>query len=151
MRSSAGYVTDAFPGVEEFGLLAVLRRVARTGVPEEFPTAFYQDQRLASWRENHIYRLPSGEVVAVYEDVTERVLAEREAAHAKELMERAEEIGHAGGWEYDVATGRVTWTDEVYRIHGLGPDYDPNDAGRDIDFYSAARLVAGGRGVPQGR
>ena len=129
-------VTDAFPGVEEFGLLAVLRRVARTGEPEEFPTAFYQDQRLASWRENHIYRLPTGEVVAVYEDVTERVLAEREAAHAKELMERAEEIGHAGGWEYDVAAERVTWTDEVYRIHGLGPDYDPNDAGRDIDFYS---------------
>jgi PAS domain S-box-containing protein len=137
-------VTDAFPGVVEFGLLAVLRRVARTGEPEEFPTAFYQDQRLASWRENHIYRLPSGEVVAVYEDVTERVLAEREAAHAKELMERAEEIGHAGGWEYDVARGRVTWTDEVYRIHGLGPDYDPDDAGRDIDFYSAedSALVA---------
>jgi PAS domain S-box-containing protein len=129
-------VTDAFPGVEEFGLLAVLRRVARTGEPEEFPTAFYQDRRLASWRENHIYRLPTGEVVAVYEDVTERVRAEREAAHAKELMERAEEIGHAGGWEYDVAAERVTWTDEVYRIHGLGPDYDPNDAGRDIDFYS---------------
>jgi PAS domain S-box-containing protein len=137
-------LTDAFPGVEEFGLLEVLRRVARTGEPEEFPTAFYQDQRLASWRENHIYRLPSGEVVAVYEDVTERVLAEREAAHAKELMERAEEIGHAGGWEYDVAAERVTWTDEVYRIHGLGPDYDPNDAGRDIDFYSPedAALVA---------
>jgi PAS domain S-box-containing protein len=138
-------LTDVFPGVEDFGLLTVLRRVACTGEPEEFPTAFYQDQRLGSWRENHVYRLPSGEVVAVYEDATERVLAEREAVHAKELMERAEEIGHAGGWEYDVAADRVTWTDEVYRIHGVGPDFDPELLDRDVGFYApeSAPRVAG--------
>jgi PAS domain S-box-containing protein len=137
-------VTDAFPGVEEFGLLDVLRRVARTGMVEHYPTSLYQDERLASWRENHVYRLPSGEVVAVYEDVTERVLAEREAARAKELMERAEEIGHAGGWEYDVKSDHVTWTEEVYRIHAVSPDYDPNDVDRDVDFYApgSAPVVA---------
>jgi PAS domain S-box-containing protein len=137
-------VTDAFPGVEEFGLLDVLRRVARTGMPEHYPTSLYRDQRLASWRENHVYRLPSGEVVAVYEDVTERVRAEQEATRAKELMERAEEIGHAGAWEYDVKRDHVTWTSEVYRIHGLGSDYDPNDVSRDVGFYApeSAGIVA---------
>jgi PAS domain S-box-containing protein len=137
-------VTEAFPGVEEFGLLDVLRRVAHKGKPEYYPTALYHDRRLSSWRENYVYRLPSGEVVAVYDDVTERVRAEQTLAHAKNLLDLAEEIGHAGGWEYDVESGHVTWTDEVYRIHGVGHDYASNDVSRDIDFYApeSAPLVA---------
>jgi PAS domain S-box-containing protein len=137
-------VTEAFPGVEEFGLLDVLRRVARSGRPERYPTALYQDQRLASWRENYVYRLPSGEVVAAYDDVTERVRVEQTLAHSKGLLDLAEEIGHAGGWEYDVKSDHVAWTDEVYRIHGVKPGFDPNDVGRDIDFYApkSAPLIA---------
>ena len=66
-------VTQAFPGVEEFGLLEVLRRVWRTGEPEHFDEHAYQDNRLTHWAANNVYKLPSGEVVAVYNDVTERV------------------------------------------------------------------------------
>ena len=129
-------VTDAFPGVEDFGLLDVLRLVASTGEPEAFPTALYTDDRLSSWRENYVYRLPSGEVVAVYDDVTERVKAEQAVAHSKDVLERAEELSHLGGWEYDVALDRLTWTSEVYRIHGLDPGFDPGDVERDLTFYA---------------
>jgi PAS domain S-box-containing protein/putative nucleotidyltransferase with HDIG domain len=69
-------VTEAFPGVRKFGLLDVLRRVSKTGRAEHHPIALYQDDRLSSWRENYVYRLPSGLVVAVYDDVTERKRAE---------------------------------------------------------------------------
>jgi len=65
-------VTKTFPGVEEFGLLEVLRRVWKTGQPEQFPLTFYRDSRIAGWRDNYVYKLPSGEVVAIYDDVTER-------------------------------------------------------------------------------
>ncbi|MEM4196113.1 MAG: PAS domain S-box protein, partial [Methanothermobacter sp.] len=65
-------VTEVFPGVDDFGLLEVLRRVYRTGRAEHFPLAFYSDDRISGWRENFVYRLPSGEVVAVYRDLTER-------------------------------------------------------------------------------
>lgn len=41
-----------------------------------------------------------------------------------------------GGWEYDVSNGRITWTPEVYRIYGVGRDYDPNDLDRDIAYYA---------------
>ncbi|MBW2009040.1 MAG: response regulator [Deltaproteobacteria bacterium] len=60
-------VTEVFPGVEEMGLLEVFRRVHRTGEPE------------LQWRENFVYRLPSGEIVAAYTDETERVMAETRA------------------------------------------------------------------------
>lgn len=76
-------VTEVFPGVVEFGLLEVLRRVWRTGTPEHFPMALYHDERVTGWRENYVYRLPSGEIVAVYDDVTERKRAE-EALRASE-------------------------------------------------------------------
>ncbi len=65
-------VTEVFPGVEEFGLLNVFKRVYQTGVPENHPISMYTDNRISGWRENYVYKLESGEVVAVYKDETER-------------------------------------------------------------------------------
>ncbi len=65
-------VTEVFPGIREFGLLETLRRVWVTGTPEHHPVGFYEDKRIRAWRENQIYKLPSNQVVAVYNDVTER-------------------------------------------------------------------------------
>ncbi|MFN3431195.1 MAG: PAS domain S-box protein [Candidatus Sericytochromatia bacterium] len=33
----------------------------------------------------------------------------------------AEQLAHLGSWEWDVATGRVTWSDELYRLLGREP------------------------------
>jgi len=82
-----GRLTETFPGVRKFGLLEVFRRVWRTGTPEYHPVTLYQDERIAGWRENYVYKLPSGEVVAIYDDVTERKQAERER---EELIEQLE-------------------------------------------------------------
>jgi len=70
-------LTQVFPGVREFGLLEVLKRVWQTGQSEQYPDAFYQDGRITGWRNNEIYRLPSGEVVAVYSDITSQKGIER--------------------------------------------------------------------------
>ena len=69
-------VTDAFPAVRDFGLLQVFRTVWNTGTPQSHPISQYKDKRIESWRENFVYRLPSGEIVAIYEDVTEAKIAE---------------------------------------------------------------------------
>lgn len=81
-------LTEAFPGVEEFGLLDVLRRVWLTGVPESLPPTEYRDDRIHGWRVNRVYRLTSGYVVAVYEDVTEQMQAQA-ALQASEERYRA--------------------------------------------------------------
>jgi PAS domain S-box-containing protein len=65
-------ITEAFPGVKEMGLFEVLKRVSVTGVPEQHPTAFYDDKRLTAFYENFVYRLPAGEVVAIFTNVTEQ-------------------------------------------------------------------------------
>ena len=64
--------TEVFPGIKSFGLFDVMQRVWRTGIPEHHPTAFYKDEKRMGWRENYVYRLPSREVVAVYDDVSAR-------------------------------------------------------------------------------
>ena len=61
-----------YPGLKEFGFFDILQRVWRTGKAEYHPISFYQDDRISGWRENYIYRLPSGEIVSVFEDITER-------------------------------------------------------------------------------
>jgi len=81
-------VTEVFPGVRQFGLFAVFQRVWRTGKPEYFDIAFYRDDRISGWRENHVYKLPSGEVVATYEDVTARKQAEEEIRKLNEELEQ---------------------------------------------------------------
>lgn len=69
-------VARVFPGIAEFGLLDVFRRVYRTGNPEHMPASLYKDHRIVGWRENYVYRLPSGEIAAVYNDETVRKKAE---------------------------------------------------------------------------
>lgn len=65
-------VTDLFPGVKELGVFAALQRVWRTGKPEQCPMGRYRDNRLLGWRENTIFKLPTGNVVAIYTDQTAR-------------------------------------------------------------------------------
>ncbi len=69
-------VTEVFPGIVEMGLLDVFHRVWQTGQPESYPSRKYQDQRLALWLDNFVFKLPSGELVAIYDDITERKRAE---------------------------------------------------------------------------
>ena len=74
-------LTKVFPGVSEMGLLEIFRRVWKNGVAEHLPPTFYQDERISGWRENYVYKLRSGEIVALYDDVTERRQAEEQAHH----------------------------------------------------------------------
>ncbi len=65
-------VLEVFPGIKEMQLFNCFRRVYKTGVPEECPTELYKDNRVSGWRENFVYKLPTGEIVSIYNDVTER-------------------------------------------------------------------------------
>lgn len=71
-------VTDIFPGLEKSGLLDVFRNVARNGSPKHYPLIQYQDERIKQWVENDVFKLPSGLIVAVFDDTTEKHKAEEQ-------------------------------------------------------------------------
>jgi len=82
-------VSEAFPGVKEFGVFEVFQRVWQTGKPEYFPESIYKDERdPGSWRENSVFKLPTGEIVSIYNDITERKRAEESLRKQDERYKR---------------------------------------------------------------
>ncbi len=114
-------VEERFPQVESFGLLEVFRQVHQSGEPRELPVTVYQDERLEKWIENYVYRLSDGCVVAIHDDLTEIRRAEQELQRSSESLRRAQAIAHIGNWDWNIRTGGLRWSDEIYRIFGLEP------------------------------
>lgn len=101
---------EVFPAIRECGLLGVLQRVWETGEPEHCPPYVYADERIAGWRESYAYKLASGEIAVVYDDVTERMRAELEL---KKHRERLEEVVQERTQELAVAKEQAEDADRL--------------------------------------
>ena len=76
------------------------------------------------------------EFLFVCHDITDSKRARAALERARHLLEQTGRLAQVGGWELDIATSRVTWTEEVHRIHEVSPGYTPDLAGA-LDFYPA--------------
>lgn len=75
-------LTEVFPGIKKFGLFEVLLRVWKTGKSEHHPITIYKDGRISGWRKNYVYKLRSGEVVTIYDDLTKQKQDEQKISSA---------------------------------------------------------------------
>lgn len=50
-------------------------------------------------------------------------------------LEEAQALTHLGSWEWDIATDKISWSDELYRIYGMRPQE------REIDFEEFVGLI----------
>lgn len=83
-------VTEIFPGVKD--VLDAFKRVWETGKPEYFTENIYKDGKdPGSWSEIWIYKLPTGEIIAIYNDVTECKKAEKELKTLNKALEKRDE------------------------------------------------------------
>lgn len=81
---------------------------------------------------------------SVGRDVTERRRAETALRAAQAFLTRTGKIAGVGGWELDLASGAITWSDETRRIHEVAPNYQPTLESA-ISFYApgARELIDG--------
>ncbi|HEY3312013.1 MAG TPA: PAS domain S-box protein [Anaerolineales bacterium] len=69
-------------------------------------------------------------------DITERKRAEQALKKSETLLNETQALSKVGGWEYDSATKKMTWTREVYHIYGVPDDYDPGDLVRNFCLFA---------------
>ncbi|RKD93875.1 PAS domain S-box protein [Halopiger aswanensis] len=67
-------------------------------------------------------------MIGILNDVTERIEYERELERMTHLLERVQRMANIGGWELDVTDEPqlAIWSDELYRLHDLPRDVDPD-------------------------
>ena len=74
-------------------------------------------------------------IEATVVDITERRRAEEALKKSTQLLRDTGEMAKVGGWELDLSTKEVSWTEEVGRIHGVGPGYEPT-LEEALNFYA---------------
>jgi len=81
----------------------------------------------------------------ILEDLTsakeELEVRSRELQRSEEFLKKTGEMAKVGGWELDLATQIVTWTDETYRIHELEIG-SPLSLDAAIHYYAPESLPA---------
>ena len=115
IRFYAGAVLTGSDG-HNLGTLCVIDTKAR---PTPAPEDLQRLQNLAS----------------IVVDALELRRAKREAEEKQRLVDMAERMSGVGNWRYRSDTGRIDWSDEVYRIHGVTREsFDPAYA-HAVNFY----------------
>ena len=73
--------------------------------------------------------------VAIQTDITEIKNLEQERQIQQELLERTGDMAKLGGWQLNLVTNQVIWSDVVYKIHELpiGSKVDLDNA---VNFYA---------------
>ncbi len=77
-------ITELFPAVKKIGILELFQRVWRTGQAEDLPITHYDDGRVSVWVKGRVFKLSTGELVNVYDDVSEIMEAQQGLRHSEE-------------------------------------------------------------------
>ncbi len=71
----------------------------------------------------NLLRLPSAveRAIAVEQGIRARKAAERALRATNALLQTVERIAHTGGFDWDIASGTIVWSEETYRMFGRVP------------------------------
>jgi len=93
---------------------------------------FDDTKNLRQWNNKDIAMLRTGtDMIGSY---LSNKIADEKLKKSETILKETQRIAKLGGWELDPETGKLIWTDEVYRIYEVEPDYQP-DMESSFSFY----------------
>ena len=58
-------------------------------------------------------------LLAIGDDITDRLYTEEKLLKTQLIMQEAERTAHLGSWSWNLKSGEVQWSEEMYRIYGI--------------------------------
>lgn len=134
-------VTDLLPPEIAQHQLQAIQRALETGKLQVYEQQIPIEDRLRH-EEVRIVRNGVNEVLIMIRDISDRKLAEdalrqlnqelenivaqrtADLRRSETRLQEAQQVARLGGWAFDVRTGEVSWSPEVFNIFG----YDPSDS-----------------------
>lgn len=104
---------EVFSNVKSLDVMEILLRVWTTGKPEHHPIIFRDRNQQDRWLESYTFRLPSGQIVAIFDDISDRKRAEdalrySEARYRAVVEDQTELISRFS------EDGTITFVNEAY-------------------------------------
>lgn len=118
---------DIRPNIDDYGLIETFQKVWKTGKSAFFPAKVYVDEKYANYYENRVFRLPSGEIVAIYDDVSEKENALIEIKESKDRFDLAMNASKDGIFDWDLITNEIYYSPGWKSMLGYEYDEIPND------------------------
>ncbi|MCP4143452.1 MAG: PAS domain S-box protein [Chloroflexi bacterium] len=113
---------DIRPNIDEYGLIDMFRNVWKTGEAAFFPAKVYVDDKYSNYYENRVFRLPSGEIVAIYDDVSDRENAIDQIKVSQRRFDLAMKASRDGLFDWNLETNEIYYSPGWKSM--LGYEYD---------------------------
>ncbi len=98
-------------------------------------------RHLVAIGKNH-FETPSVEgLVANIRDITEQKKAGEALRESEERLKVAQSVGRMGDWEFDLATNKVTWSDETYILYERDKSLGPPTPEEEAKYYLPEHAV----------
>ncbi|MCB1857917.1 MAG: EAL domain-containing protein [Gammaproteobacteria bacterium] len=109
-------VDHCCPRFAAMGLRDALKTAWSSGKSIQLPGGRYAAPHADLWLDSHVFKLPSGELVCIFEDVTEKTMTQTALRDADERLRRAQSYANIGYWELPKGGAKAICSDEALRL-----------------------------------
>lgn len=130
-------IADIVPAQFHEDLKGYLHKIRTEGKAHGLMATIHKDGAIGSVLYNNVlFRSLKGEtyVIGNAVDVTERQVLERDLKLTREILERTSQLSRIGGWEANLISRELFWSDVTKAIHEVPPTFLPTMATA-IAFY----------------